>query len=343
MKSFSIRKPDDMHFHPRSGDILQAVLPYTAKYFARGLVMGNLPKPVITADDAIAYREEVLAADSAFQPIMTVMLARKTTPEIITEAFDRGFRVIKFIPGSASTNSDQGISLENIRNYYPVLETAEKLGMILSGHWESVNDEQGKPFPELKRELAAIPFLDDIVYSFPGLNIIVEHASTKEMIRYVTESSDFVSATLTAHHALLTYDEVCDTNGKVINPYLYCKPVAKNPSDKKAVTEAMISGNPKFFFGSDSAPHLREAKEKTPPAAGIFTAPVALPLLFEIFEHNGALSKLEDFVSRFGARFYGLPLNKEMITLVKEDWIVPKFIGDIPVFCGGEKLSWRIS
>lgn len=338
----TIRKSDDGHFHPRSGMTLQTVLPHTSRVFKRGVAMGNLPKPVVTADDAEAYQREILSVDSGFEPIMTLMLTTRTTPQIIREAFERGFRVLKYIPRGVSTNSQEGVDLAQLQNYYLVLEAAQELGMVFSGHWESPFDSNGNPVPELYREVEAIPFLDETVRNFPRLKIIVEHASTKSMIEYVEEAPANVGATLTVHHAILVYGDVCDSRGRIISPDQYCKPIAKKRFDRQAVIEAMISGNPKFFFGSDSAPHPRSAKEKIPPDAGIFTAPVVLPLLCQLFEARGALSKLEDFVARFWAEFYGLPLNEGKITLRKEDWIVPVCVGDVRVFMGGARLNWKV-
>lgn len=342
MKKMIIRSPDDMHFHPRSGKMLQAVLPYTSKVFSRGVVMGNLPKPVVTADDAEAYRAEVSGVDGNFSPIMTIMLTKRTTSQAIAEAFGRGFKVLKYIPNNVSTNSEEGVALTELQAYYPVLETAQELGMIFSGHWESPFDSGGSPVLETKREEEAIRFLEVVVKLFPKLKMVVEHASTEKMIEYVKRAPINVGATLTVHHALLVYGDVCDESGKIYNPHHYCKPIAKKPSDRNTVVRTMMSGNPKFFFGSDSAPHPMSAKEKTPPSAGIFTAPVALPLLCELFENGNALSKLEDFVARFGAEFYGLPLNDGRIVLKKEDWIVPECVGEALVFKNGQRISWQV-
>lgn len=342
MKEMIIRSPDDMHFHPRSGRMLQKVLPYTSRVFSRGVVMGNLPKPVVTADDAEAYRNEILAVDGSFEPIMTIMLTKRTTRQIVKEAFKRGFRVLKYIPNNVSTNSEEGVALVELEAYYSVLEAAQELGMLFSGHWESPFGIDGNPIPESEREADAIRFLDRVVKLFPGLKVVAEHASTEMMIGYVKEAPINVGATLTVHHAILVYGDVCGSDGKIYNPHHYCKPIAKKPSDRRAVVETMMSGNPKFFFGSDSAPHLLSAKEKTPPSAGIFTAPVALPLLCELFEKGDALSKLEDFVARFGAEFYELPLNDGKVVLKKKDWVVPECVEGVRIFKNGQQISWQV-
>jgi len=342
MKEIIIRSPDDMHFHPRSGKMLQAVLPFTSKVFPRGVVMGNLPKPVVTADDAEAYRAEILGVDGNFSPIMTIMLTKQTTPQVVAEAFRRGFKVLKYIPNNVSTNSEEGVALTELQAYYPVLEMAQELGMIFSGHWESPFNSNGSSVLEAGREEEAIRFLDMVVKLFPKLRMVVEHASTEKMIEYVKRAPTNVGATLTVHHALLVYSDVCDEDGKIYNPYYYCKPIAKKPSDRSAIVKTMISGYPKFFFGSDSAPHSTSVKGNISPSAGIFTAPVALPLLCELFEDGGVLSRLEDFVSRFGAEFYGLPLNDGKITLKKEEWLVPELVGEVRIFKNGQQVSWRV-
>ena len=342
MKGIVIRSPDDMHFHPRTGKMLQQILPYTSRVFRRGVVMGNLPKSIMTAEDVRHYRREILSVEPNFHPFMTSMLMRQTTPRIIKEAFDQGVRILKYIPDNASTNSEGGVALTELHNYCSVLDTMQKLGMVLSGHWESFLDGDGQLAPEIDREKWAIPFLDGIASLFTKLKIVVEHATTCKMIDYVKNAPKNIGATLTVHHALLTYNDVCDSNGKIYNPHHYCKPIAKRPSDRNAVIKAMISGNPKFFFGSDSAPHSMSAKEKNPPAAGIFTAPVALPSLCELFEENDALPKLEDFVSRFGAEFYGFSLNDGKIMLKKKNWVVPECVNDVRIFRGGNILSWQI-
>jgi dihydroorotase len=195
---------------------------------------------------------------------------------------------------------------------------------------------------ETEREEAAIRFLDKVVKTFPELQIVVEHASSKKMIDYIWQAPKNVAATLTVHHALLTFTDVCYEHGVVHNPHNYCKPIAKYSEDRDAVVEAMTSGDPRFFFGSDSAPHPLEAKQKNPPAAGIFSAPVAIPLLAQIFEKNNHLNRMGNFVSGFGADRYGLPRNTETIGLIKKDWIVPQEYDGIVPFMAGQTLHWQI-
>ncbi len=346
MRGIIIRRPDDMHFHPRSGNMLRMVLPYTSRVFARGVVMGNLSNPVVTGSEAIAYQREIKSIDPLFTPIMTIMLTNRTTPRIVEDAFNRGIKVIKYIPKNVSTNSEEGISLEELlRDYYPVLKMAQRLKMIFSAHWEDSieNKSRSKAINEMNREARAIQYLKKVHNSFPKLKIVAEHASSCELINFVEKASDKVAATLTIHHAILNIEDVMNSNGTIHNPHHYCRPIAKAEIDRLAVVRTMVNGNPKFFFGSDSAPHPMSAKEADPPVAGIFTAPVALPLLCEIFEEHGALQKLENFVSVFGARFYGLPLNDDEVVIRRKEWKVLKRAGNVKIFKGGETLRWQVN
>ena len=348
MKTLTIIRPDDFYVHSRQGDLLRTVLPFTANIFGRAVIMGNLAVPVVTAEQVENYRSEILSSGvrPSFNPIMSVMLVMLVngmTPEMLAGAQGAGARVLKFIPGGTSTNSNEGVPLTELKNYYPVLAKAHELGMIFSGHFELIADpETGKNIPELEREERAIPFLEAMVREFPDLKIVVEHVTTGRMVRLVKDSPVNVAATITAHHLLLEARDVIDGEGQIINPLNYCKPIAKTKEDREAVIKAAISGNPKFFFGSDFAPHPILAKRKIPPAAEIFSAPVALSLLAKVFEARGALGGLEDFSSRFGAQFYGLPLNPGTITLEKRDWLVPESVGGIPIFLRGEILEWRV-
>ncbi|MFA6171812.1 MAG: amidohydrolase family protein [Patescibacteria group bacterium] len=343
MDKITIRKPDDFHEHLRRGEEMEkVVLPSLKGVFARAVAMGNLPEPIVAAEDVVKYRNEIVrAAGPGFEPIMTVMLIKKTTPGILEEAFAAGAKILKLIPGQTSTGSAYGISYHELKDYYPVIKRAEELGMVFSMHVELAAEENGDPVPFLEREYRAIPFLKKIISEFPRLKIVVEHASTRELIEAVKAAGPNVAAGLTYHHAVVIYDDVINKEGKIIDAFKYCMPVAKTDDDCKAVIEAMTSGNSKFFFGSDSAPHPIEKKQSDNPPAGIFTAPVALPGLAEIFEKEGKLEKLEDFVSRFGAEFYGMPLNTGSLELIKEDWAAPEMVGNVKVFRGGETFKWR--
>ncbi|MFA6394153.1 MAG: dihydroorotase [Patescibacteria group bacterium] len=341
----TIRKPDDFHVHLRGGEMLKNVIHATDGVFARALVMGNLPEPIAKAEDVINYRNEIIAcAAPGFQPIMAIMLVNKTTPEIVETAYrEAGIRVLKLIPGNTSTGSDQGVSFHELQKYYPVLEKARELGMIFSVHFELAIEPDGAAIPMVLREQRALPFLKKLIKNFPDLKIVVEHASNRETIELVKGSGPNVAAGLTYHHAVITTEDVLDGKGEVINAFNLCMPVAKSEDDRRAVISAMTSGNSRFFFGSDSAPHPLYKKQSENPPAGIFTAPVILPGLTEIFEAEGKLENLENFVSRFGAEFYSLPLNTGSVELIKEDWVAPEMVGNVKVFRGGEILKWRIT
>lgn len=347
MDTMKMRMWDDYHLHLRRKFILADVLPFTTSVFKRAVIMGNTSPPIKTARDVIIYRQEIKSlTNSDFEPIMSIMLTNGTTPETIEDAHDAGAKVLKLIPGGASTNSDEGVSLSKLQEYYPVLEKVQSLGMVFSAHFELTNDPvTGEEIPEIHREARAIPFLLQLVEYFPDLRIVVEHASCREMIQVVKDLPKNVAATLTAHHATMTWFDCSVVNNKVINPLNYCKPIFKTEQDRIAVAEAMTSGNPKFFLGSDSAPHLMTAKfpgQGQRPAAGLFTAPVLAPLLCHIFEWHRCLNKLEDFTSRFGAEFYGLPLNEGEIIVVKEPWVVPREYKGLPIFMGGQEFKWQI-
>ncbi|MFH0819799.1 MAG: hypothetical protein V1892_02085 [bacterium] len=341
----TIRRPDDWHTHLRENEMLKWVLPYS-NVFGRVVAIGNLNRPIVDAYDVKKYRMEILRQKPRFQPVMSIMLVKQTTPQIICRAFEEGARVLKFIPADTSTGSQEGISLINLKDYYPVLEMAERLVMIFSGHWELTKDpETARVIPELEREEAALPYLKKVIDDFPNLKIVVEHVSTAKMIYFIEKAPANVAATLTAHHiGPAYYPNVFNEKGEIEEPFYYCRPVIKNIKDADAVMRAMTSGNPKFFFGSDSAPHPIEKKLKNPPAAGIFSAPVALVWVWTAFQHrNNGKELFENFISRSGAEFYGLPLNNNYLTLVKQKWTVPKTYNGIVPFLAGFKLYWQIA
>lgn len=339
----------DAHAHLRHGDLMERIKTFY-QFYETIVAMGNLPSPdpgpIVDAHNLIWYRNE-LEYHCAFpcNIVYSVMLVNKTTPEILYRAYGAGAQVLKLIPGGTSTNSDDGVSLYDLKKFYPVIETAGNLGMIFSVHFELAAGRKGGKIDELKREEKAIPFVKQLIRDFPGLPIVVEHASTEKMINLVWNSPDNVAATLTAHHPKLTIGDVRDKNGKITHPENYCKPIAKTERDRKAVVKAMVSGNKKFFFGSDSAPHYIAKKMGDNPAAGIFTAPVAIPILCEIFEEQNALDKLPDFVSHSGRAFYDLALSKKQTIMKKEDWAVPCGTSGeqdgIFIFMGGKVLSWQ--
>jgi dihydroorotase len=341
-----LKKGCDGHCHFRDNEMMQAVAHFTAEQFSNAVAMGNTIPPIETANQAVAYGQRIvsaLPAGSNFSPVLTIMLTRNTTPEIVDEAGKRGVKVLKLIPKGVSTNSEQGIGLNELPDFYPVLEAVQKSGMVFSGHWESLLDAKGTELPNIARESCAIKFLDKVVKTFPKLKIAVEHASTKNMVDYVRQQSLSVRATLTLHHRFLLYYNVCNEDGSVRNPFYYCKPVAKHLEDRIAVYKAMVSGDPHFYFGSDSAPHLISAKMKIPPAAGIFSAPIAKPALAETFDNNNALNRLDDFDAGFFYDFYGLDRPAETVDMTRKDWVVPDEYGGVRPFMAGETLHWQIA
>jgi len=346
----------DMHVHLRRGLMMVNVLLFTIKIFARAVVMGNLNReqggPIVTANQVVGYRDEIMRevdrAHCEFEPIMTVMLVRGMTPAILRAAHKAGARVLKWIPGGASSNSEEGVPMWELKKYYPVLKEAEQLGMIFSGHWELSHDfETGLEIPEILREKMAMLYflelLEDAQKYFPGLRIIAEHLTTAKGIQIVKAAPVTVAGTFTAHHPFLIHKQVFNKKGNVSNPDLYCKPCAKGEIDQQAIIAEMTSGDPSFFFGSDSAPWPRDKKKGPTPAAGICTSPTAIQLLCSVFEKAGKLDRLSDFVSVFGPRFYGLPPVPKKITLMRRSWTPAKYQGDVRIFQGGEILDWRVA
>jgi len=345
----TIKKPFDAHVHLRQGNILKDVLPHTANIFERAVAMGNLAEPVDDLSRLLDYHQEIMNATPGrlrFRPVMTIMLTPRTTVKTIKTCAPYA-QVLKFIPAHTSTNAQAGVSLENLEGYYPVLKEAEKQGMIFSIHAERIKDDQGNFIAEAERESAALPFVRKIIRDFPDLKIVVEHVSTSEACALVLASTDNVAGTITAHHALFNELSLKDKLDN-LNPNFYCKPVLKSLHHQLAIKRQMLSGSPKFFFGSDSAPHPAEKKLLPTPAAGIFSAPTAVPLIVAAFAEDGKLERLENFLSINGRKFYDLPIPKEEITIRYDDkdrWRAPETIGEdkIPVLIGGQELFWKIS
>ncbi|MDD5464520.1 MAG: hypothetical protein PHP62_05220, partial [Candidatus Moranbacteria bacterium] len=289
----------DFHCHFRQDELLKIVINLVAKHYEKAVAMGNTKPAIVTADDAEKYEQEIMASvppGCNFKPLMTQMLTTKTTPEIVIEAAKRGFKILKYIPKGVSNNPGDSVPLENLHKFYPVLQAAKENDVLFSIHLETLVDSRGHLLHDFDREEAAIPTLDDIVKSFPGLRITAEHASTSALIDYVRQAPMNVRATLTIHYAVITYEDVFTVQGEILNPYYYCKPIAKRPSDRQAVIEAMISGDRHFLPGSDLAPHLTSSKQSVPPPPGIFALPQVLkPLQVQIFSDNNALKKLNDF------------------------------------------------
>ncbi|GAB4443240.1 MAG: dihydroorotase [Turneriella sp.] len=337
-----IRRGDDWHLHLRDGAEMASVLPHTAAQFARAIVMPNLKPPVTTVAEAAAYRERILAALPAravFEPLMTLYLTNKTTGRDIEEAKASGFvHAVKLYPAGATTNSEAGVGA--VRNLYPVIEAMEKHDLPLLVHGE-VTDPAVDVFDRervfMEREM------QPLVQKFPNLRVVFEHITTADAVDFVEAQSPRVAATITAHHLLLNRNALF-TGG--IRPHHYCLPVLKREEHRQRLVRAATSGSPKFFAGTDSAPHARHTKENDCGCAGIYTAFGGVELYAEVFDNADALDRLEFFLSEAGARFYGLPLNTEKIRLKKEQSPIPaRFpMGAhelIPLRAGGY-LEWRI-
>jgi dihydroorotase len=330
-----MRMGDDFHLHLRSGDMLRAVLPHTALQFKRAIIMPNTVPPVLNDKDVQAYRKGILFASTGFEfePLMTIQIIEGTKPETIFKAKEAGAIAGKVYPRGMTTNAENGVY--NYRAIYPALGAMQECKMLALFHGES-------PDPDvfcLDRETAFLATLEAIAKTFPRLKIVLEHVTTVGAVTCVHGLPDTVAATITVHHLFLTLNDVI---GDKLMPHHFCKPVAKRKEDRAALLVTAMGGNPKFFLGSDSAPHLKGAKECASGCAGVFTAPVAMPLLLQLFEEYETTDKLEDFCSGFGADFYGLPRNKETVTLVKEPWTVPPICDGIVPFWAGKEISWRM-
>ncbi|MED5619456.1 dihydroorotase [Ideonella sp. BN130291] len=340
--SLTLTRPDDWHLHLRDGAALAAVLPHSARQFARAIVMPNLKPPVTTAAQALAYRERILQALPAgldFQPLMTLYLTDRLAPEEIVRAKAAGVVAVKLYPAGATTNSDAGVT--DLRKTYATLEAMQREGLLLLVHGE-VTDPSVDIFDReavfIDRQL--IPLRRD----FPELKIVFEHLTTREGVQYVQGGDSRTAATITAHHLLYNRNAIF-TGG--LRPHYYCLPVLKGEEHRQALLGAVASGSPKFFLGTDSAPHAATLKEHASCAAGCYTGLHALELYAEAFEAAGALDKLEGFASFHGADFYGLPRNRGSVTLLKQPWTVPDTVpfGDtrLKPLRGGETLAWRLS
>ena len=341
MKRITLIRPDDWHIHLRDGMALQTTVPHAAHQFARAIVMPNLRPPVTTTASARSYRERILAAvpaGPAFEPLMTLYLTDNTTAEEIRAARDSGIvHGVKLYPAGATTNSDSGVT--DLERIYPALEAMVETGLPLLVHGE-VTDPEVDIFD---RELR---FIEDrlapLLQRFPGLRVVLEHITTRDAVQFVRAAPESVAATITAHHLLLNRNHML-VGG--IRPHHYCLPVLKRETHRQALVEAAISGEPRFFLGTDSAPHAREDKESACGCAGMYTAPSAIELYAEAFDVAGALDRLEDFANRFGPAFYGLPVNGDTITLEQTDWELPTSypFGDTSVvpLRAGATVHWR--
>ncbi|WAE53729.1 dihydroorotase [Stutzerimonas frequens] len=338
----TLLRPDDWHIHLRDGAVLPHTVADVARQFARAIIMPNLVPPVRTADEAEAYRQRILAArpaGSRFEPLMVLYLTDSTTPDDIRRAKASGFvHAVKLYPAGATTNSASGVTA--IDNVFDVLETMAEVGMPLLVHGEVTRGE----IDIFDREKYFIDEqLSRVTAKFPMLRVVFEHITTRDAVQFVQAAGANVGATITAHHLLYNRNHML-VGG--IRPHLFCLPVLKRNLHQEALLDAATSGNPKFFLGTDSAPHAQHAKEAACGCAGCYTAHAAIELYAEAFEQRQALVKLEPFASHFGPDFYGLPRNTDQITLVREEWEVPTSLpfGEqlvIPLRAG-ERLHWRL-
>ena len=335
--TITIRRPDDWHVHLRDGAMLETVAPYTARQFARAIVMPNLVPPITTVEQAAAYRERILAAAGpGFTPLMTAYLTDRTSPAELERGHREGVWIAaKLYPAGATTNSDSGVT--DIVNIRACLDRMQQIGMVLCVHGE-VTDPAIDVFD---REAVFIDrILAPLVHDFPALKVVLEHITTRQAAEFVASAPANVAATITPQHLHLNRNALFAGG---LRPHAYCLPVVKREEHRLAVRKAAISGSPKFFLGTDSAPHAREAKESACGCAGIFNAPFALESYAAVFEEEGALDRFEGFASNHGAGFYGLPRNDGTVTLERSRIVTPAEIDGLVPFHAGESLSWRLA
>jgi len=335
-QTLTIRRPDDWHVHLRDGEMLRKVAPYTAREFARAIVMPNLVPPVIRPEAAAAYRQRIIAASGPdFTPLMTCYLTDQTGPDELARGFEESLWVAaKLYPAGATTNSSSGVT--DFRNIYPALERMQQIGMVLCVHGE-VTDPNIDAFD---REAVFIDrILSQLTRDFPALKIVLEHISTMEAVDFIAGGGGNLAATVTPQHLIINRNALFAGG---LRPHAYCLPIAKREEHRLAVRRAATSGAPNIFLGTDSAPHALEAKESACGCAGIFNSPFALESYATVFEQEAALDNLEGFASENGAVFYGLPLNEGTITLERAQTQVPNEIEGLVPFHAGETLPWRL-
>jgi len=330
----SITRPDDFHVHLRDGDVLKGVCRYTSSVFERALVMPNLTPPIRTGHDVASYRERIMSAHGSeresFTPLMTFKIMPNMLPNDVAACVAAGAVAGKLYPEGVTTNSEDGV--KSFFSVEPVFAELERLGAVLCLHGETPGVFC------MDREKAFLHDLRKIVNDFPKLRIVLEHVTTADAVRAVREGPDTLSATITVHHLVTTLDDIV---GGSLNPHNFCKPIPKRPEDMWALRHAVFDGSPKFFLGTDSAPHLVGTKECASGCAGVFSAPCAMETLFELFEDaqvNEAV--LEAFTSRNGARFYGLPQNRDTVEFVRRPCFVPAVIAGVVPFRAGQELRW---
>lgn len=327
--------PDDFHAHLRQGDLMPGYVRDLAHQFGRAIIMPNTV-PAMTSASAIAdYKKQILEAAAPvradFEPLMTFKLNPNYTEQNLRDMMDVGVVAGKYYPAGVTTNSQDGIS--DFEGIFPVVAMMEKLGLVLCVHGE----EPGEFC--LDREQAFIKRVETLATKFPKLKIVFEHLSSAKSVEAVKRLPANVAATFTVHHLMMTLDDVV---GDALRPHHFCKPLPKRPEDRAAIREAAFSGNPKFFLGTDSAPHQQGKKECPCGAAGVYSAPVAIPLLVQEFDHAGALDKLPNFIAGFGADFYGIPRTTKQIEVVKESWKVPEIVNGVVPLAAGQTLEWKI-
>ncbi len=342
MTKLTITRPDDWHVHLRDGDALRSTVPDAARDFGRSIVMPNLLPPVASSDQALAYRERILSClpdRSLWQPLMVLYLTDNTPADEISRARETGkIFACKYYPAGATTNSDSGVT--RLRNIYPVLSRMEEEGLPLLLHGEVTDDD----IDVFDREAVFIErHLKDLVQDFPNLKIVLEHITTRQGVEFVATAPDNVAATITPQHLLFNRNQMLAGG---IRPHFYCLPILKRNIHQQALIEAATSGNPKFFLGTDSAPHAQNRKETACGCAGCYSNHAAIALYAEAFEKADAMNKLEGFASFYGADFYGLPRNTDTITLTRSPWQLPETVplgSDTMVpLCAGETLNWRV-
>lgn len=342
MQTLTLTRPDDMHLHLRDGDALVSVLRDSARQFARAIIMPNLKPPVVTVNDAAAYRERILTALNAqaeFEPLMTLYLTENTSPDEIHRAKESGFvHAVKYYPAGATTHAESGVRA--LSRVYPVLEAMQEADLPLLMHGE-VTDQHIDIFD---RETVFIDqVLSPLLDEFSSLRVVMEHITTAEAADFVQSGPERLAATITPQHLLLNRNAML-VGG--IRPHHYCLPVLKREENREALVAAAISDCPRIFLGTDSAPHARGAKESACGCAGIYSAHTALELYAEVFETAGALDKLQAFASERGADFYGLPRNTSTVTLQREPWQVPHTLPfgtqEIVPFRAGSELQWKL-
>jgi len=324
--------PLDMHLHLRQEDMLKTVAPLSSKSFSGAIIMPNTTPPITTKEQLLAYKQEILDAckEDSFKPLMTLFFKDSYTKEFLQSVKDE-IAAIKLYPAGITTNSEGGVSTIDVESLRPTLEAMSELEIPLCIHGESNGFV-------MDREAEFVPVYKALASAFPKLKIIMEHITTKESAKALLEH-DNLYATITLHHLYITLDDVA---GGLLQPHLFCKPIAKHPEDRAALLNLALNAHPKVMFGSDSAPHPKNAKEAPGCAAGVFTAPIALQLLAELFEANNALENLQAFVSDNAQKIYNINVPEKLITLKKEPFEIPKKYGEVVPFMANRVTSWSI-